>query len=369
MSKDKKRWINKTVIPKNRDGSINTDELVGISVPFSFEGIEGELTILEYVYNERSQTKTRKDVVYVRYKDRELYITLYNLMKCNIQRVLRPIAEGFTIGEGIGDFVLKDITLDSQIDRQGSIRTRDRLLIECKKCKVIRSVRVDHVKHIHECSDCKRIKESKLSIKPKRSLGENIFSKYLDHIGEEYEQDISFEWSDRRRFDFYLPNYRGGTVVEVHGIQHYEEQNEGQRFHRRLQEQQRIDKWKKDKAISMGYHYIEVDARESTLPYISDSIMESEMPTIDIPWDKIYYEINNDTELIDELIRLYNDDNRYTLSEMSSKLKVKPGLTKKMISDMSELGLIQGYDNYEILIRYHEKELRELYRKRKNDSS
>lgn len=93
------------------------------------------------------------------------------------------------------------------------------------------------------------------------------------------------------------------------------------------------------------------------------------MPTIDIPWDKIYYEINNDTELIDELIRLYNDDNRYTLSEMSSKLKVKPGLTKKMISDMSELGLIQGYDNYEILIRYHEKELRELYRKRKNDSS
>ena len=102
MSKDKKRWINKTVIPKNKDGSINTDELVGISVPFSFEGIEGELTILEYVYNERSQTKTRKDVVYVRYKDRELYITLYNLMKCNIQSVLRPIAEGFTIREGIG---------------------------------------------------------------------------------------------------------------------------------------------------------------------------------------------------------------------------------------------------------------------------
>lgn len=136
-----------------------------------------------------------------------------------------------------------------------------------------------------------------------------------------------------------------------------------------MQEQQRIDKWKKDKVISMGYHYIEVDARESTLPYISNSIMESEMPTIDIPWDKIYYEINNDTELIDELIRLYNDDNRYTLSEMSSKLNLRPRFTKKMLVELSELGFIRGYDKYELTIRYHEKELRELYRKRKNDSS
>ena len=119
----------------------------------------------------------------------------------------------------------------------------------------------------------------------------------------------------------------------------------------------------------MGYHYIEIDARESTLPYISNSIMESEMPTIDIPWDKIYYEINNDTELIDELIRLYNDDNRYTLSEMSSKLNLRPRFTKKMLVELSELGFIRGYDKYELTIRYHEKELRELYRKRKNDSS
>lgn len=83
------------------------------------------------------------------------------------------------------------------------------------------------------------------------SKGEKKIGKFLSINEVPYEKEKTFSWSKGRRYDFYLPTYN--LIIEYNGIQHYKEVPN---FFRPLEEQQKIDKEKQEKALENGYQYL-----------------------------------------------------------------------------------------------------------------
>lgn len=90
------------------------------------------------------------------------------------------------------------------------------------------------------------------------SNGERIVVEYLNSIGIDYI--TQYKIGDVNKFyDIYIPSLN--LIVEVHGMQHYEESN---RFlgSRSLKEEQENDNYKQKYAESLGYNYMIIDYRE-----------------------------------------------------------------------------------------------------------
>ena len=91
-----------------------------------------------------------------------------------------------------------------------------------------------------------------------------------------------FEWVGKYVYDFYLPDYN--CIVETHGGQHYKDVAWSSSSITNGN-----DKHKMHLTISNGINsYIQLDCRESTLKFISNSILNNELPKIlNIEKDKI----------------------------------------------------------------------------------
>ncbi|MED1471793.1 hypothetical protein [Bacillus salipaludis] len=104
-----------------------------------------------------------------------------------------------------------------------------------------------HYKSGKRCPNCSESKGEKI-IREWMELGEILF-----------EPQYIFP-DDAKKYDFMLPVEL--AVVEVQGIQHYEESYFAKKGGRTLKEEQENDKAKREFAESKGYKYIEVDYRE-----------------------------------------------------------------------------------------------------------
>lgn len=82
----------------------------------------------------------------------------------------------------------------------------------------------------------------------KASKGERKIIEFLSNNNIQFEKEKLFDWSDRKRYDFYLPDYN--LLIEYNGIQHYKEVPN---FFLPLEEQQKIDKFKENSAKEKGY--------------------------------------------------------------------------------------------------------------------
>lgn len=87
------------------------------------------------------------------------------------------------------------------------------------------------------------------------SNGESIIHEYLDKMGEFYVTQLKLH--NNRFYDIYLPKYN--LIIEVHGLQHYEEVDI---FQSTLEEVQSNDREKEEFAIMLGYDYMVIDYRE-----------------------------------------------------------------------------------------------------------
>ena len=99
--------------------------------------------------------------------------------------------------------------------------------------------------------------------------------------------EYSPKWANRKRYDLYLNDYN--IIIENHGVQHFLEFAKSK--FRRLEDEQLNDAYKKEIAIQNGISkYIVLDCRHSTLTWIKQSIMNSELPLLlqfsetDIDW-------------------------------------------------------------------------------------
>jgi hypothetical protein len=57
----------------------------------------------------------------------------------------------------------------------------------------------------------------------KRSRGEKFIYNVLKQVGSDFVIEKSFKWSNKRRYDFFIKDLN--TIIEVHGSQHYEDNN------------------------------------------------------------------------------------------------------------------------------------------------
>lgn len=88
----------------------------------------------------------------------------------------------------------------------------------------------------------------------KRSKGEKKIINFFEKNGIPFITEKSFEWSEKKRYDFYLPDYN--LLIEYNGIQHYKDiEFYGQHLLKEIQEN---DKWKKEQALFNNFSFLEI---------------------------------------------------------------------------------------------------------------
>lgn len=120
------------------------------------------------------------------------------------------------------------------------------------------------------------------------SYPEKFISNLLRELNIKFYRDISTEWSDRRRYDFYIESL--SLIIETHGMQHYEERRGFHKGNKRNEFKNDINKRALAKKNGIR-NYIEIDCRYSDYEYIKKSILNSKLSKIfdlsNINWEHI----------------------------------------------------------------------------------
>jgi len=110
------------------------------------------------------------------------------------------------------------------------------------------------------------------------SYPEKFMTSFLTQLNIQFTVRKSFDWSDRKIYDFYIPLL--DCIIETHGGQHYSEGFSGIGG-RTLFEEQENDRLKEKLAINNNINnYIIIDCRISDLEYIKNNIIKSYFPTL-----------------------------------------------------------------------------------------
>lgn len=190
-------------------------------------------------------------------------------------------------------------------------------------------------KLLFKCPDCGTINsdyKSIYSLKSNRSCGCKNCAKGMS-FGERFikgilqQNNIEFvheynkkhaNWINNNfRYDFYLPKYN--TIIEVHGNQHYHECYWSNS--RNIAERDTI---KKELALNNGVNFIEIDARKSTIEWMRQSVLNSDLANIidlsNINFDFCYHYAYKGK--IEECKMLLNEYPYYHAEELRVKLDV-----------------------------------------------
>lgn len=117
-----------------------------------------------------------------------------------------------------------------------------KMLIRHEECSFIWKTTVHNLLTGCGCPKCSK----------KRSKGEQKITKWFSN-NINFKIEHKFDWSENRRYDFYLPDFN--LVIEYMGVQHYKTVDF---FQKTVEEQQIIDKWKKDQALLHSLQYFDI---------------------------------------------------------------------------------------------------------------
>lgn len=151
-----------------------------------------------------------------------------------------------------------------------SIGSRKECLFKCPICEKEHVLPVKYIAQ-RKSVPCKYCED-------RVSFGEAYVGCLLNILGIDYKREVStrtLKWASGKRYDFYIESFN--TIIETHGIQHYEEMRFKEHKRRRtLKEEQENDRIKEALAKKNGIkHYIVIDCRESTVEYVKDSILNN----------------------------------------------------------------------------------------------
>jgi len=155
-----------------------------------------------------------------------------------------------------------------------------------------------------KCSDCDNIlKNKRISVINKQGLKcpkcsdgfsypEKIVYNVLKKLNLEFSHDITLKFSKNRRYDFYFEFNHEKFIIEVHGKQHYDGSFEnigGKSLDFTIKNDILKERMAKDNGID---HYVIIDARESNIEWIKNSINNSSLmeifPDLNyLNWEKI----------------------------------------------------------------------------------
>lgn len=162
------------------------------------------------------------------------------------------------------------------------------------------------------------------------SYPEKFILTLLKELNVEFKWQVTkstFNWCDKYRYDFYLPEYN--IIIESHGKQHYEESSYSDLKFGSLINQQKIDTDKRSLAMKNGLtEYFEIDCRKSDMEWIKAKLIQSGLMNIfPINIDNI------DWENIDEVSR------KSILKNVCNMKKENPNITSTIIAEKTGLSV------------------------------
>jgi len=172
------------------------------------------------------------------------------------------------------------------------------------------------------------------------SYPEKVMRSFLDINNIKYEVEKIFDWSENRRYDFYIPLFN--CIIETHGEQHYKENSD---FNRSLAENIEIDNHKEYIAYKNGINdYIIIDCRDTNFEYIKKSIENSMLKNIlnisETNWGEC--EINSLKSIVLEVGKEWNNikiKDTNTLKLISNKLNISIATVQRYLKICGELGI------------------------------
>jgi|GEM_PF-964757 len=176
------------------------------------------------------------------------------------------------------------------------------------------------------------------------SFPEKVLFNVLTSLNIKFVRDINFIWSNNKRYDAYLGDYN--CIIEIHGEHHYNGRFEALGG-RSLQEEQENDSLKQKLASENGIeYYIVVDARESNINYIKNSMLKSGLSKVlkinEIDWDII--NLKSKKSKLVEVCEIYQN-NSLSFKDISSKVNLSPDTVWSYLKQGHVVGLCDYIPN------------------------
>lgn len=171
------------------------------------------------------------------------------------------------------------------------------------------------------------------------SYPEKFIINMLTQLEIDFKREKTFDWSDKKIYDFYLPYYN--MIIETHGKQHYMENKfSNSKPRRSLNEEQYNDRYKEQLAsLNRIEHYIQLDCRESDCEYIKNSIYNSILPKFfnlhKVNWDECDIYASNTLSI--QVAKLWNEG--LDTNAVSKELNVGKTFVLKHLKKMTKMGL------------------------------
>lgn len=170
------------------------------------------------------------------------------------------------------------------------------------------------------------------------SYPNRVMMTLLSELQVDFVNEASFPWSERKRYDFFI---KPDIIVEMHGGQHYHGFYGSTTGFPEVDEIVANDNHKKSIALNNGISkYIVIDASESSISYISQSIVKSEFADIfdisGINWAQI--DQISRTRIFDDVVQRYKSG--ATPSEIANALHISNETVRKHLKLATEYGQI-----------------------------
>lgn len=172
-----------------------------------------------------------------------------------------------------------------------------------------------------------------------RPLGHRIVNAILAELGIEFINEKSFYWGDGKSYDIYIESMN--CIIEVNGIQHYEECGFNNISGMTLEQEIANDKYKKNLAINNGIkHYIYIDSRKSDIDFIIQSIKNNQdfnslFNIENISWTNVIN--NSSTSDVITIRDLYNQGK--TVPEIQNVVHLSDTVIQRKLHALTEYGL------------------------------
>lgn len=149
-----------------------------------------------------------------------------------------------------------------------------------------------------------------------------------------FEREASFNWSNNKRYDFYIkPN----IIIEVNGEQHYKHKA-ATKFKQTLHEIQENDAYKKELALKNGIEkYIEINASSSMDSFLKNSIITELSDIFDFSnfdWQVVSDNLNKN--LAKQCVDLWNINKN--VGEIAKILSVSIDCVRDKLKLLSSVG-------------------------------
>ena len=206
--------------------------------------------------------------------------------------------------------------------------SNDYTIIQCPDCGCTKKVMISYLHNstfrCYKCGDGV-------------SYPNKFMFNMLNQLNIEFEPEYCPEWVNYRRYDFYVPSKN--LIIEMNGGWHYKDNN----LSGVSMEKSRDIDIKKDKAaINHGICVIRIDCKTSSMDYIRNNIMKSDLITTfdlrDVDWNACHESAINSR--VKEACDLWNGG-MYNTYDIASAMNISPSGVWIYLKSGAECGICE----------------------------